>query len=109
LAPGKYLLQIDESTIKEFTAEQLATGIDLARMDTPMLRQALLVALDTERKDSIEDMRFHFAQDARTSADRDTAKALDAARTAVVEQQRRDAQPAPHRYSLTPIAVHTTD
>jgi len=109
LAPGRYLLQIDDSKIGEFTAEQFTAGVDLARLDTPMLRQALLVAFDTERKDSLEDMRFHFAQDARTSEDRDTAKALETARTAVVEQQRRDAQPVPHRYSLTPIAVRTTD
>ena len=106
LAPGSYLLQIDDRKIGEFTAEQLTAGVDLARMDTPMLRQALLVAFDTERKDSIEDMRFHFSQDARTAADRDTAKALEAARSGVVEQQRRDAQPMPHRYSLTPIAAH---
>lgn len=105
LAAGNYSLQIDGYTIGDFTAAQLAMGVDLARMDTPMLRQSLLVAFDTERKDSIEDMRFHYAQDARTPADRDTTKALDAARTAAVEQQRRDAQPVPHHYLLATVAA----
>ena len=106
LSAGNYSLAIDDSKIGEFTAEQLAAGIDLARMETPMLKQALLVAFDTERKDSIEDMHFHFAQDARTSADRDTANALAAAGVAVVGQQRRDAQPVAHRYSVVPIGAH---
>jgi hypothetical protein len=104
LSAGNYLLMIDESKIGEFPAEQLAAGIDLARMETPMLKQALLVAFDTERKDSIEDMHFHFAYDARTSADRDTASALAATLVSAVQQQRRDAQPVAHHYSVTPIA-----
>jgi lysophospholipase L1-like esterase len=106
LSAGNYSLMIDDSKIGEFTAEQLATGIDLARMETPMLKQALLVAFDTERKDSIEDMHFHFAYDARTSADRDTASALAAALVSAVQQQRRDAQPVAHRYAVTPISAH---
>ncbi|HTS05332.1 MAG TPA: SGNH/GDSL hydrolase family protein [Candidatus Eisenbacteria bacterium] len=105
LSAGNYSLAIDDGKIGELTAEQLAAGIDLARMDTPMLKQALLVAFDTERKDSIEDMHFHFAYDARTSSDRDTANALAAALVAAVQQQRRDAQPVGHRYSVTPIGM----
>jgi lysophospholipase L1-like esterase len=105
LAAGNYSVTIDDSKIGEFTAEQLGAGIDLARMETPMLRQALLVAFDTERKDSIEDMHFHFAYDARTSADRDTASALAAALVAAVQQQRRDAQPVAHRYSVAPTGA----
>lgn len=108
LALGKYALQIDNEEIGEFTAEQLAAAIDLARMNTPMLRQALLVAFDTEQKNSIEDMHFHFSQDPRTDADGETAKALDAARAAAVEQQRRDARPVPHHYVLSSIDGHTT-
>jgi lysophospholipase L1-like esterase len=105
LAAGNYSVTIDDSKIGEFTAEQLGAGIDLARMETPMLKQALLVAFDTERKDSIEDMHFHFAYDARTSADRDTASALAAALVAAVQQQRRDAQPVAHRYSVAPTSA----
>lgn len=106
LAPGNYSLQIDETKIAEFSAEQLATGIDLARMDTPMLKQALMVAFDTERKDSIEEMRFRFAQNAITTIDREAAKNLDAARNAAIEQQRQDSQPLLHRYVLATVAKH---
>jgi len=106
LSAGNYSLTIDESKIGEFTAEQLAAGVDLARMETPMLKQALLVAFDTERKDAIEGMHFQFAQDARIPTDRDTANALAAAFVAAVGQQRRDAQPTSHRYSLAPTSAH---
>jgi len=104
LAAGSYTLQIDDRKIGDFTADQLTTGVELARMNTPMLQQALMVAFDTERKDSIEDARFRIAQDARTALDRDAAKELDIARRAAVEQQRQDAQPLPHRYALFPLA-----
>jgi hypothetical protein len=104
LAPGNYSLQVDDRKIVEFSAEQLAGGVDLARLDTPMLQQALLLAFDTERKDSIESMRFTMGQDARAPLDHDTVKELDAAWKAVVEQQRKDVQPVPHRYVLVPVA-----
>src|SRR5579872_2977721 len=106
LAPGNYSLQIDDRTIGEFTAEQLATGLDLARRDTPMLRQALMVAFDTKQKNAIEDMHFGIAQDARTPVEGDAAKDLEAAFKAAVEQQRQDAQPVPHRYVLAAVAAH---
>lgn len=106
LASAAYSLQIDDRTIGEFTAQQLATGLDLARLDTPMLRQALMVAFDTEQKNAIEDIHFGIAQDARTPVDRDASKDLEAAFKAAVEQQREDAQPIPHRYVLAPLAPH---
>ncbi|HEV2399427.1 MAG TPA: SGNH/GDSL hydrolase family protein [Candidatus Sulfotelmatobacter sp.] len=106
LAAGNYSLEIDDRKIGEFTADQLASGVDLARLDTPMLRQSLLVAFDTDKKNAIEDLHFGTAQDARTPADQNAAKVLDAAFHSAVEQQRQDAQPIPHRYVLTPLAAH---
>jgi len=102
LAPGSYRLQIDDRPIATFTADQLAAGVNLARLNTPMLQQAMIVALDTELKGSIEGTRFSIAHDARTALDRDAAKQLDSAIQAAVEQQRMDAQPVIHRYVLSP-------
>ncbi len=103
LSAGTYSLEIDEQKVGDFSAAALATGIDLARLDSPMLRQSLLVAMDTEHKNAIEGDRFQTAQDARTPMDHDTVKELDAAWKAAVEQQRRDAQPVPHHYSLAAL------
>jgi len=107
LAAGNYSLQIDDRPVAEFSASDLAAGIDLARLDTPMLRQSLMVAFDTERKDAIEGMRFVMGQDARTALDHDAVKELDGAFKAVVDQQRKDAQPVPHRYALVSTAKKT--
>jgi len=104
LAAGSYSLQIDDRQVAEFSADELAAGVDLARLDTPMLQQALLVAFDSERKDAIESERFTIAQDARTALDRDAAQELEADWKAAVEQQRKDAQPVAHRYGLVLVA-----
>jgi lysophospholipase L1-like esterase len=43
LAAGTYELDIDGQAVAKLTAEQLASGVDLAALDTPMRRQALEV------------------------------------------------------------------
>ena len=40
LAAGRYALKIDGETAGTFTAEQLAAGVNLAELPTPMARQA---------------------------------------------------------------------
>lgn len=103
LTPGAYRLAIDEKTIDEFSAEQLSSGINLAVLDTPMLAQARLVALDTEQKNDIDGARFELIHDPMDSLGQQTADKLAAAHDRAVEQQHKDAQPAPHRYMLTLI------
>jgi hypothetical protein len=103
LAPGAYRLAIDEKAIGEFSAEQLSSGINLAVLDTPMLAQARLVALDTEQKNDIDGARFDLIHDPMDDLAQQTADKLAAAHDRAVEQQHKDAQPVPHRYMLTLI------
>ena len=107
LAPGNYDLRIDDRTVGTFTAEQLGAGVNLAVLDTPMVAQSRLLALDTERKNDIEAMRFKMAVDAREPEELETIKKLEAALARAVERQRKDARPVPHRYSMVPAARET--
>lgn len=105
-APGNYQLTIDEKIIGTFAADQLASGINLAVLETPMLEQSRLVAFDTERKNEIDTISFGLVQQPANEVwveahERQTAgEKLAAAHGRAVEQQHKDAQPVPHRYTL---------
>jgi len=101
LAEGNYELQIDGHAIGRWSSVELAKGINLASLDTPMLAQSRLVALDTEQKNSIESVHFSLLADAKDAEQSDTLKRLETALQQAVQRQRKDAQPVPHRYSLT--------
>jgi lysophospholipase L1-like esterase len=101
LPDAPYELQIDEQIVGAFTSSQLAAGVNLSTWDTPMLTQSRMVAMDTEQKNEIENMRFTLAKDVRDANVKETIKALDAAISLAIERQHKDAQPIPHRYSLT--------
>jgi hypothetical protein len=105
LGEGTYELQIDEHSISTFTGAELAAGINLATLDTPMLAQSRIVALDTLQKNEIEGVRFELAYDARDPKVQATVKKLDSAIELAVERQRKDAEPGLHRYVL----LHTTN
>ena len=103
LAEGAYELQIDERAVGTFSAAQLAAGVNLATLETPMLAQARLVALDTEEKNEIESIRFNLAYDLRDAKLEETLKKLATAIETAVARQRKDAQPVPHHYTLLPL------
>lgn len=100
LGEGAYELQIDERRVSTFTAAQLAAGVNLATVDTPMLAQSRIVAFDTALKNEIESNRFLIANDARDATAEELVKRLDTSIDHAVERQRKDAQPVPHRYAL---------
>ena len=100
LADGPYELQIDERPVNTFPAAELAVGVNLATLDTPMLAQSRLVAIDTAEKNEIEGTRFALAYDARDAKAQETIKKLESAIDLAVERQRKDAQPVAHRYVL---------
>jgi lysophospholipase L1-like esterase len=101
LAPGKYELRIDDRTVGAFDQDQLAAGINLAPLETPMLDQARLVAFDTERRNDIDKTRANLVQMDMTAVSRAAATELSQFQERAVEQQRKDARPIPHRYSLS--------
>ena len=104
LDPGEYELLIDSRKVGRFTADQLATGVNLATMETPMLEQARLVAFDTEKINNLEAARFTLINGSATAEQSLTAKALATAYERGVDRQRADAQPRNCQYELVIVS-----
>ncbi len=108
LTSGTYDLLIDGRKIGSFTADQLAKGINLATLETPMLEQARRVAFDTEKVNNLESARFGIINTSATAEQSATAQALAAAYLKGVDRQRADAQPVAHRYDLVLVGAPST-
>jgi hypothetical protein len=67
-----------------------------------MLEQARMVAFDTERRNEIDKARSGLVQQEMSPTSRTAANELSEFQEHAVEQQRKDARPVPHRYSLSP-------
>jgi lysophospholipase L1-like esterase len=101
LPPGSYKLRIDEREVGAFSAEQLAAGVNLALLETPMLEQSRRVAMDTQVKNTLETQLFDLA-DSTDQVLPETIKQLAAAEDKAIAYQRADAQPVAHHYELLP-------
>ena len=105
LPAAKYNLSIDDQPVGSFTKEQLAEGINLATLATPMMKQAMNVHALTLKHNNIHSARWRnvqtvLAEDnlASTQAAMDT---LDKLESELVVKQREAAQPKPHRFQLS--------
>jgi lysophospholipase L1-like esterase len=106
LPAGNYTLKIDGESAGSFTGDQLAAGINLATLPTPMVRQAALVHALTLRHNNIHFTRWRQIQ---VPMEKDSAphllgalQALDELELDVLKQQRAAAQPRPRHYELSP-------
>jgi lysophospholipase L1-like esterase len=106
LTAPRYTLKIDDTEVGSFTREQLADGINLALLPTPMLKQAQAVHGLTNRHNSIHFDRWREVQvplqDNPSHRIRKAMEALDSLEADLVKQQRAAAQPQPHHYELVP-------
>ena len=110
LSAANYVLKIDGNEAGTFTKEQLAEGINLATLPTPMAKQAAEVHKLTLQHNNIHFQRWRQVQvplaDNKTpkvqSAVKDLMTALDEEEAGVVKQQRAAAQPKPHQFQLVP-------
>ena len=105
LAAGRYTLKIDGEPAGEFTSEQLAQGINLAELPTPMARQAAEVHALTLRHNNVHTARWRQIQ-VPLEKDRSPqlSKALDALddlEADIVKQQRAAAIPKARHFELT--------
>ena len=106
LTAGDYALTIDDQPIASFTADALQRGVNLARMATPMLRQSQTLAWETEHRDELERDLFTLVagtQQHPEAAPEPEQQAMQQAVASSIAQQRKDAQPATHRFALTPV------
>jgi lysophospholipase L1-like esterase len=105
LRGSRYALKIDGEEVGSWTREQLADGINLAVLSTPMLKQAMAVHALTLEHNRIHFVRWREVQvplkDQQGSPfTKRTIAALDALEAELVRQQRAAAQPQARRYEL---------
>lgn len=106
LRPGRYALTIDGDRIGVFNREQLQSGINLAVLNTPMFRQALLVHNLTIKRNEVQFGRWRQVEMALGSdSPPHKQAALDALQLLqgeLLSQQRAVAMPVLHRFELIP-------
>ena len=106
---GRYALAIDGRPVGAFNAEELAAGVNLATLDTPMRAQAGRVHELVRDRAEAHNQRWRTYQTGRFGGETaavkektDVAKALDRYDRALDKEARKAAQPVPHRYTLAP-------
>jgi lysophospholipase L1-like esterase len=110
LDTANFELKIDGEEMGSFTREQLAEGINLATLRTPMAKQAAAVHKLTLQHNNIHFQRWRQVQvplaEGRTprvqKATQDLMAALDEEEADVVKEQRSAAQPRKHQFQLAP-------
>ncbi len=106
LKAARYQLSIDGSPVGPFTREELASGVNLARHETPMLRQAREVHRLTLHHNDLHFMRWRAFQvplEKRTDQTLTNGMhTLDTVEASLVADQRAAAQPRSHRFELVP-------
>ncbi len=112
LKAEKYTLKIDDETIGTFTASQLAEGINLAELSTPMSKQAMAVETLTVKHNTVHYSRWRMIQvplEGMTAPHLQTAlNDLNTLDFELVEEQRAAALPKMHAYELVPQEIQAT-
>src|SRR6185369_4433144 len=110
LSAANFDLKIDGDEQGSFSREQLAEGVNLAILPTPMAKQAAEVHKLTLQHNNIHFQRWRQIQvplaDSKSptvqKATRDLMAALDEEEATVVKEQRTAAQPRRHQFQLAP-------
>jgi lysophospholipase L1-like esterase len=102
LPAARYTLRIDEKKIATFTREQLSSGVNLALYATPMESQARGVDAIELKRMRLDEARFLLAIEDPTVANAaEATSAIEAKDAALAAEQRKLAQPKPHRFELS--------
>ena len=106
LPRGNHRLDIDGEPAGSFSAEQLASGINLAELSTPMTRQAANVHTLTLQHTAIHNTRWRQLQVPLQNNESpellNALKGLDELESKLIHDQHSAAQPRLHRYQLSP-------
>lgn len=109
LTPARYALRIDGAEAGQFTAAELGSGINLAKLaNTPMMKQAMEVHALTLKRTGIHQFRWRNIQVPMASEDLPNKAAamaaLDKLDDDLMNEQRALAQPRLRRYELAQVA-----
>jgi lysophospholipase L1-like esterase len=104
LAGGRYKLTIDGETAGTWSETELAHGVNLAVLDTPISRQAMEVRDLTVKRIDVHQQRWRALQvslqDLNIEHLPEALKMLDSVEAEVITRQRAAAQPRPHAFQL---------
>jgi lysophospholipase L1-like esterase len=107
LSAKQYTLNIDDHVVGAFTREQLASGVNLALLSTPMESQAKGVDGIEEKRARLDYAAFNIAiEDPKVDGEAEAAKVIRVKDAALVEEQRKAAEPKPHRFELAPSSAN---
>jgi hypothetical protein len=106
LKSGSYTLLIDGTNVGNFSSADLANGVNLALLNTPMSQQANEVYQLTIDHTTIHNDRWRHIQTSLAKYTLPQTKAamdsLDQLEAAVIAKQRETAQPRAHTFRLVP-------
>ena len=106
LSAGKHTLRIDGSEVGTFTESELAAGVNLSGLRTPMWDQAARVHALTLKHNAIHFARWRSLQVPLQAENPETLAAslaaIDAVEQELISKQRQLAQPLAHRFELVP-------
>jgi lysophospholipase L1-like esterase len=106
LKSGRYKLTIDGEAVGSWSDVELANGVNLALLKTPMSQQASEVRDWTQRHMEIHQFRWRVLQVPLGAENieylNETMNNLDSIEAQVVTKQRAAAQPRPHVFQLSP-------
>lgn len=104
LTSGRYTLTIDGAPVGTWSNADLARGVNLAVLDTPMARQAMEVRDLTVKRIDIHQQRWRALQvplkDLNIEHLPEALKVLDAVEAELIIRQRAAAQPRAHDFQL---------
>lgn len=101
LPAGKYTIKIDhEKALGPFTTEELAHGINLATMNTPMLHEARELSGDLESRSKLEQVEFSLRIETSASGKQAVSDALTEGEQEFTTKARDNLKIPAHHYSL---------
>jgi len=104
LPAGKYTIQIDhEKALGPFTAEELAHGINLATMNTPMLHQSRELSGNLDNRSKLEQAEFSLRVETSASGKKAASDALAEGEQEFTTKGRDSLKIPVHHYSLESI------
>jgi lysophospholipase L1-like esterase len=112
LKPGDYALRIDGMQVGVFTANELAAGLNLGALPTPMARQAAEVHRWTLKRTATHNTRWRTfevpMEEDQLAKEPAALAALDALEGELEARQKAEAQPVERHYEVAPVPAYVS-
>ena len=113
LKAGYWALRIDGQQVKVFTAEELASGVNLAALQTPMWKQARAVQVLVQKRSDTHNIRWRSIEvpmaDDKLTQTGPAMAALDALDQELAARIQVEAQPKPHHFELVSVPAEAAN